>query len=143
MLKVYFDGAFANTTGEMGLGAIVKKGRKIIYTHHEKIKPYGVITLNGKHHVVKETSNNVSEYLSCIKAVEYLIRFHPKEQIEIYGDSQLVIKQMNGEWGIKEGAYTEYAKLLRELIWKLKSPTFTWIPRSSNMYADLVSRGEV
>lgn len=143
MIKVYFDGAFSISTGTMGLGAVVKQGRKIIYTHHEEIKEGGVTKLDGKHTIIKETSNNVSEYLSCIKAVEYLIKFHPKEEIEIYGDSQLVINQMNGLWRIKEGAYAPYAKLLRELIWKLKSPKFIWIPRSSNAYADLVSRGEI
>jgi ribonuclease HI len=64
------------------------------------------------------------------------------EEIEIYGDSQLVVKQMNGEWGVKKGAYAEYAYKASILLCNLKEKntvTIQWIPREQNEKADYQS----
>jgi hypothetical protein len=60
------------------------------------------------------------------------------------GDSQLVVNQMNGQWAIKEGAYTKYAQRCKELLRLFgKKPTINWIKREQNEEADNLSKGHL
>jgi ribonuclease HI len=84
------------------------------------------------------------EYLGAIAILDILEKLGmQQEPITIRGDSKLVIKQMNKEWRIKEGAYVPYAK--RCLAKSLRFPKirFEWIPREENGLADELSKGEL
>jgi len=63
--------------------------------------------------------------------------------IVIKGDSQLVVKQINGEWKLKKEKWQRVWNESQEMIQKLKSWGNTvkiiWIPREENL-ADKVSR---
>jgi ribonuclease HI len=64
------------------------------------------------------------------------------DKIEIFGDSMLVVNQMNGSWQIKQGAYREYALKAKPLLSELKRNnhvSITWIPREQNEKADYQS----
>jgi ribonuclease HI len=89
-------------------------------------------------------SNNVAEYSGLVALLEWLIEngFNVDPHVvEIAGDSQLVINQINGAWRVKGGMYLNtYLKaknLLKQFSNKL---TFTWIPREKNEEADQLSK---
>ncbi len=64
------------------------------------------------------------------------------DKINIFGDSMLVVNQMNGEWQIKHGAYRDYALKAKPLLFELKknnTVSISWIPREHNEKADYQS----
>jgi len=126
----YFDGACApyNPAGFMGMG---------MYIEHFM---YGDKWFDGEAKNYSN-SNNVAEYLAVIGILKRLENVKG-EVIKIYGDSQLVVKQMTGEWKIKEGRYMEHALLAKALLKNLEKHNIVvirWIPRYENVIADDLS----
>ena len=73
-------------------------------------------------------TNNVAEY----RAILFGLHKYP-EATEVCSDSQLVVKQLNGEYNVKQ----EHLRILRDRVLKrvkeLKyEVTFTWVPREEN-----------
>jgi ribonuclease HI len=134
MITAYFDGACypKNPNGNMGIGAIVYEDDKVIHTVSKEIK----IGQQGYF----QTSNNVSEYLALISILEKLIELeYTQEKIDIYGDSQLVIRQMRGDWRVNSGIYAKQALTAIALNKKFKKIRYHWIPREQNELADSLS----
>lgn len=86
-------------------------------------------------------SNNVAEYSALIEAFK-LVKKHFGIDVEltIFGDSQLVINQMNHEWEIKGGMYAEYAQRALHLALQFPRLHFIWIGREKNTFADGLSK---
>jgi ribonuclease HI len=83
----------------MGLGALILKDESPVFEKSDYVP------------AKFENSNNVAEYMAFIHTLDWLIENDLKERrIVVYGDSMLVVRQMNGEWRIKEGRYVEWAK---------------------------------
>jgi ribonuclease HI len=128
--KCYFDGACepANPSGKIGAGVYITDGESE-YTDS--------IFVPAK----KENTNNIAEYLAFIRVLE-LMKNKSGDNIQIFGDSMLVVKQMNGEWQIKSGAYREYALKAIPLLNNLRKKNevfIKWIPREQNEKADFQS----
>jgi ribonuclease HI len=136
MIKVYFDGACEpkNPGGTASFGVVILKGKKRIYEASDIFKP-----VKGKE---KETSNNVAEYSGFLDALEWLVENGCQDkEIEIFGDSKLVIEQMFGSWAMRKGFYIPIAKKAKSILKKFKNITGTWIPREENSIADELSKG--
>lgn len=128
--KCYFDGACEprNPGGKIGAG--------IYITDNEKDFTDSIFR-----EASPKNTNNIAEYLAFIRVLE-LMKNKIDDIIEIFGDSQLVIRQMNAEWQIKNGAYKEYALKAISMLDDLKKKnkvTLTWIPREENEKADYQS----
>lgn len=128
--KCYFDGACEpkNPGGKIGAG--------IYITDDEKDFTDSIFR-----EASPKNTNNIAEYLAFIRVLE-LMKNKIDDIIEIFGDSQLVIRQMNAEWQIKSGAYKEYALkaiLMLDDLKKKNKVTLTWIPREENEKADYQS----
>lgn len=150
MLVGFFDGACepTNPNGSMGLGAILYDAPKCkistakveLGEEHSILFRYGKC-IHLKEYGFNQTSNNVAEYLSALRLVKFLAEEGmQKENILLCGDSQLVIKQMNGEWGMNSGIYIKYAMMLKENIQPFTNLDFMWIPRELNQVADDLSK---
>ena len=85
-------------------------------------------------------TNNQAEYLALKNGVEDLIRTIEKAgkrpedySVEVFGDSSLVIKQLRGEWKVKDvkmlPLYEETIKLLR----RFKRTSLNWHDRSNSV----------
>ena len=73
-------------------------------------------------------TNNVAEY----RAVLFGLYRHP-EATEIVSDSQLIVRQLNGEYAIKQKHLQVLAGKVSERVRKLGHPVgFTWVPREEN-----------
>jgi ribonuclease HI len=84
-------------------------------------------------------SNNVAEYGGVLHILKYLSS-RPPGQVTIYGDSNLVINQLNGKWRIRKGLYRSIAVEAKELSaclcrlgWQI---TCRWISRERNEECD-------
>lgn len=135
---IYFDGACepTNPGGNMGYGFLIyQEGVYILSNSFFEEKS-------------KNNTNNVAEYKACYEALQSL-KEHTEQnniddfEVNVFGDSMLVIKQMRGEWGINSGAYKYFALRTKELKESFKNISFNWIPREKNTDADEMSKREL
>ncbi|MBU1071283.1 ribonuclease HI family protein, partial [Patescibacteria group bacterium] len=88
---------------------------------------------------IGETTNNVAEYTAPIKALEYLVKNNIQaKQINFYLDSELVVKQIKGEYKVKQPHLQTLALQVHQLFRQLKFSqiNFHYIPREQNKLAD-------
>ncbi len=116
---IYTDGASRGNPGKSGCGAVI-----IFDNGKVELKKYiGIAT------------NNQAEYNALIIALEYLSKYKEIKNIEIYTDSQLMARQLNGEYKVKNknifNLYKKVIDLLHKYTWQIES-----IPREENKEAD-------
>jgi len=103
-----------------------------------KIKKNGVIGagMNGDY-----TTNNIAEYTGLIKALEFLKGMIGRDvKVKLYGDSQLVIFQLQGLYSVRsENVRPLYQKAV-ELINEFNDVEIRWVPREQNKDADEQTR---
>ena len=102
-----------------------------------------VLLENGKK--VKEISkrlgkgtNNIAEWSALIEGLK-MARAHGCKELEVRGDSQLIIKQITGRYRVKSEnlipLYDE-AKILSASFGKI---SFKWVKRDNNALTDALS----
>ncbi len=91
----------------------------------------------------EHATNNVGEYVGAIRALEWLSsrRFHGR--VLLFGDSQLVIRQISGEYAVRKAHLKEYHRWLTTLSKGFSEVRFEWIPRAQNSRADELSKQAV
>lgn len=127
--KIFFDGAtlYKNPSEKIGYG--------VLYNNEEHIGSYYSSAGN--------LTNNLSEYYGFLLSLRLVEMKKPEGSILISCDSKLVVKQMNGEWRIKDGGYAKVARGCLKLFNKLKKKyeiKLVWIPREQNDIADRLSK---
>ncbi|MCI4360988.1 MAG: ribonuclease HI family protein [Thermoplasmata archaeon] len=85
-------------------------------------------------------SNNVAEYVAAIRSLEYLRSKRFQGTVVLLGDSQLVVRQMEGEYEVRSDRLQPYYAHLRRLVAEFVEVRFEWIPRESNVRADALSK---
>lgn len=122
-LTIYSDGASRNNPGEAGAGVYILDGRKPL----ERIGRY-----------LGQTTNNIAEYSAAILGLEYAVRVRAS-RVRLFADSELLVKQLNGQYKVKnEGLKPLYGKI-KELIAKIGSVEVQYIPRAQNAEADALA----
>ncbi|ARM75812.1 ribonuclease HI [Acidianus manzaensis] len=84
-------------------------------------------------------TNNVAEYMGVFCLIDMLLKLNIREAT-IYGDSQLVIKQLNGEYKIKSPRLIPIFNNIMKLKNEFYILEFKWIPREMNKEADKLTR---
>lgn len=85
-------------------------------------------------------TNNVAEYAAAGAAVKAALDTGRCPELLVCGDSQLVVRQMTGEWSVKGGAYVPVHDRLVALIERCPFKVYWhWIPREDNGEADALS----
>jgi len=83
----------------------------------------------------KDATHNLAEYTAAVKAVKWVKGHFPTKELLIYGDSKLVINQLNQIYKVKSPRmlplYNELVSYLEGLSWKA-----VWVPREENLDAD-------
>jgi len=119
--RIFSDGACRGNPGPSGIGAV-------IYDRHGKV----VHEISG---YIGETTNNVAEYEALLAALDYCVKkkLHP---VEILADSQLMIRQLTGEYKVKHPNMKPlYQRVLGHLS-QLTCLGFKHVPREENKEAD-------
>ena len=84
-------------------------------------------------------TNNEAEYQGVIFALKSLVENNASllpAEIELRADSLLIVKQLRGEYKIKESRLQELHKRVKELEKVSGEVVYTHIPRSQNSMAD-------
>lgn len=101
--------------------------------------------LLGKHsEYFGEKTNQESEYLALLKALEIAPRYCTRE-IEIYSDSQLVVKQMNRQFRVKAKHLLDIHTQVRQKCLVFEKVNIIQVPRD-NLYikeADRLADSEI
>ena len=134
MIRAFFDGACGphNPGGTTSYGAVIYL-EDTTHTISELFIP----PKNNP----RMLSNNVGEYAGLLSVLKYLKNCNFQEnEIEICGDSNLVVQQMSGKWKIKKGLYVALALEAKELMKEFTNTNLRWIPREQNTVADKLSK---
>ena len=118
---IHADGASLGNPGPAAIGATIKDEQgRLITTISQGI---------GR------TTNNQAEYRAIIAALEKAIELGAK-QVDIKLDSQLVVRQINGQYRVKNAALKPLYQQVKHLQSLLGGFTITHIPRQQNTEAD-------
>jgi len=115
------DGAARGNPGEAGCGAVICDESGAVV---KELSRY-----------LGHATNNVAEYEGLLMGLEALIQLG-KKRIRVQSDSQLLVRQLNGQYRVKD----EKLKLLFDraviLLRQFDSFRIVHVPRESNKLAD-------
>jgi ribonuclease HI len=80
-------------------------------------------------------TNNVAEYSALIAGLEKAVELAVRE-LEVISDSELMVKQMRGEYKVKNEALRELSLRAAQLARKFDRVTYTAVRREQNKLAD-------
>jgi len=84
------------------------------------------------------TTNNVAEYSGLLAALRWAVD-HGHAVVRIRADSELLVKQMRGEYKVKNAGLQPLAAKARALIGQLDRVSFEHVRREQNKEADRLS----
>jgi len=117
---VYFDGASRGNPGPSAVGYVVVTGDGIAAEGGERI---------GR------ATNNRAEYEALIRALEVAVDFGFDEAV-VRGDSELIVRQVRGEWNTNDPDLRECRVRVRELLEGFGEWSIEHVPREINDRAD-------
>lgn len=119
-LVVYCDGGSRGNPGPSALGVVIKTTKGEVITEIGEF--LGVQT------------NNYAEYMAVVRAMEYL-KAKDIKSAQFYLDSQLVVRQLNGEYKIKSDNIRHLNQKVNELRAHI-DVSFEHVYRENNKEAD-------
>jgi len=140
-LKIYTDGGARGNPGPAGIGVIIKskacpersrriKSQKPVLSEVEGLKVVG-----GYSKYIGIATNNQAEYQAVVYGLERARQFKP-EEVDVYSDSKLMVKQLNREYKIKNLKLGPLFIKIWNLQQSFKKVRFHYIPREKNKEAD-------
>jgi ribonuclease HI len=121
---IYTDGAARGNPGPGAIGVVIKDEAGPIL---EKIS-----------HRLGVTTNNQAEYQAIITGLEKAISLGVKN-VAVKSDSELVVKQINGHYKVKNTALRSQYQKVVQLTGSLESFSIAYIPREQNKAADALA----
>lgn len=123
---MFCDGASSGNPGEAGIGVVLIIGEK-----KHRISEY-----------IGRATNNIAEYMAILRGITEAKR-RGIHIIEINTDSELLVKQIKGQYRVKSsnliGLYNRTISLLEDF----ESYTIRHIPREKNTEADTLAKKAV
>jgi ribonuclease HI len=120
---LFSDGASSGNPGPSGIGAVIKTSD----SEHEISENIGLAT------------NNIAEYKALIAALKKAISLNIEDVI-INLDSELIVRQINGTYRVKnKGLLPLFAEAMH-LLKKFKCYNIYHIPREENKKADMLAK---
>lgn len=120
-MKIFTDGAARGNPGPAGIGAVLNdENGCLLESHYEFI---GCAT------------NNVAEYKALLKALHSAKKYIPCS-LELFLDSELVVKQINGKYSVKNAALKLFHNQAMQFLLTFDSYKISHIPREQNKLAD-------
>jgi probable phosphoglycerate mutase len=124
MIRAYIDGGARGNPGPAGYGVRIEDADGNLI---EEL--YGPISI---------ATNNVAEYSGLLAALKWAVD-HGHLDVHIRADSELLVKQMRGEYKIKNPGLQPLAARARLLMMELGKVTFEHVRRELNTEADRLS----
>jgi ribonuclease HI len=117
---VYFDGASRGNPGPAAIGWVI-------------VTSDGIVTEGGE--TIGTATNNLAEYEALVRALE-VARDYGFDTVEIRGDSELIVKQIRGEYETNDPDLRERRVRVHELLRSFEDWSLTHVPREINERAD-------
>jgi ribonuclease HI len=118
---LWSDGAARGNPGPAGLGAILKT-------------PSGEV-LAAESRYLGHTTNNVAEYRALLMGLERALALGVRK-LEVRADSELLIKQLRGEYRVKNQGLKPLFAEAKALLSRFESYQLTHVRRELNSEAD-------
>lgn len=122
--RVEFDGGSRGNPGPAGCGAVVRDG------DGQELITYG--------QYVGRATNNVAEYHGLIAGLTKALELNAR-RVHVFGDSELIVRQMQGQYKVKNAGLKPLYDRARALADSFESIRFTHVPREQNKLADRLS----
>jgi ribonuclease HI len=121
-LTIYTDGASRGNPGAAAFAYIISRDGHPPIEHAERLP---------------DTTNNQAEYTALVEALRKAAELGATGKVRIHSDSELMVKQMRGEYRVKDeglrGLYDEARELAAQLPGGV---TYTHVRRAQNKRAD-------
>lgn len=121
---IYSDGGARGNPGPAGIGAVLYDEDKNILAEISKY--------------LGETTNNQAEYQAIIAALAKAGELGA-EELECFLDSELVVKQLNGEYKVKNAGLAPLFLKIHNLRHDFKKVSFNHVRREFNKEADALA----
>lgn len=121
-LHLYTDGGSRGNPGQAAIGCVL-------------IDPHSGKILKEYKEAIGIETNNVAEYKALITGLELAKRYHPNRLV-CHLDSELIVKQLAGEYRVKMPTLQPLIDEIQELLQDFKDVAFRFVPRSENRLAD-------
>ena len=127
---IHADGGARGNPGPAGAGAVVRD-------------EFGMSVASVSQFLGVRT-NNYAEYEAVILAFEELLKLvpaaeHELTEVEVKMDSELVVKQMKGQYKVRNPVMKEQQARLAQVAGAFGTVTFTHVPREENGDADALA----
>ncbi|XP_070045686.1 uncharacterized protein [Nicotiana tomentosiformis] len=120
--KMYFDGVAHR--GGVGAGVV-------FFTSQGEVLPYSFT-------LTQLCSNNVVEYQVLILGLEMAVDMK-QFQLQVFGDSQLVVNQLLGSYEVKKPELCPYHNYAKKLMGWIGDVIIQHVPRKNNKKADVLA----
>jgi ribonuclease HI len=121
--RMYFDGSLKLQGAGAGILFIAPGGEQLKYSFQ----------------LLFPASNNAAEYEALIHGLNIAISLGIK-RLMVYGDSLVVISQINKEWDCSNDSMGKYCTTVRKLEDKFEGLEFHHVERDRNTAADTLSK---
>jgi len=118
-LSLFTDGGARGNPGPAGIGVVILEDEKVIVQY-------------GKY--LGEATNNQAEYQALISGLETLKEMGT-EEVDIFMDSELIVKQVKGEYKVKDQILASLYLKVYNLLTHFKY-SITHVRREGNKLAD-------
>jgi ribonuclease HI len=125
---LWTDGAARGNPGPAGSGAILKT-------------PDGAV-LAAESRYLGHTTNNVAEYRALLLGLERALALGVR-RLEVRADSELLIKQLRGEYRVKNEGLKPLAAEAKTLLARFQSYQLTHVRRELNSEADQLANAGI
>lgn len=119
-ITMYIDGAADLNSKTAGIGGVIYKDNEELFTFSEYLD---------------DSTNNEAEYIALIRGLESLIELKLLN-VDIFSDSELVVKQISGEYKVKNPRMKVLHQEATSLFRKFDKWSFTHVLRDKNKVAD-------
>ncbi len=123
VVQIFTDGAARGNPGPAGIGVVIRTDKEVLL----EVADY-----------IGKTTNNVAEYMALIRGLEEAIDMGERS-VEVFADSELIVKQIKGEYKVKNEGLMPLFVNAKSLIRKFNHFSITHVPREENEHADLLS----
>jgi ribonuclease HI len=119
-LTVNVDGGARGNPGPAAIGVVVRGDGEVLAEVGETIG---------------EATNNVAEYRALLRGIE-LAGSHGATELELVGDSELVVRQVEGRYKVKNAGMKELHEEVRRALREFDSWSIRHVRRAENADAD-------
>jgi len=121
IVNVYTDGGARGNPGPAGIGVVAKIKDKIVF----KISKF-----------IGHSTNNIAEYTALDLALDELSNKYLSAYIKIHLDSELLVKQVNGEYRVKNESLKKMYERVTTKMSKFNHVELIHVKRDKNTLAD-------